>query len=48
MLNGATQHQDLGADHLDRRSTAVKAKRLVAQLKELDFQVELQCVAEAA
>jgi transposase len=48
MLNGATQHQDLGADHFDRRSTAVKAKRLVAQLKELDFQVELQSVAEAA
>jgi transposase len=43
-----TQHQDLGADHFDRRSTDVKAKRLVAQLKQLGFQVELQSVADAA
>jgi transposase len=48
MLKDGTVHQDLGADHFDRRSTDVKAKRLVAQLKQLGFQVELQPVAAAA
>ena len=33
MLKDWTQHQDLGADHFDSRSTDVKAKRLVAQRK---------------
>jgi transposase len=33
MLKDGTQHPDLGADHFDRRSNDVKAKRLVAQLK---------------
>src|SRR5271166_5812094 len=32
MLKDGTLHQDLGADHFDRRSTEIKAKRLVAQL----------------
>jgi transposase len=48
MLRDGTFHQDLGADHFDRRSTEVKAKRLVAQLAKLGFQVELQPLAQAA
>jgi transposase len=48
MLKDGTFHQDLGADHFDRRSTEVKAKRLVAQLTKLGFQVELQPLAQAA
>ena len=48
MLKDGTFHEDLGADHFDRRSTEVKAKRLVAQLAKLGFQVELQPLARAA
>jgi transposase len=48
MLKDGTEHQDLGADHFDRRSTDVKAKRLVAQLAKLGYDVELKPVAEAA
>jgi len=48
MLKDGTQHRDLGADHFDGRSTEFKAKRLVAQLKKLGFQVQLQPSAEAA
>jgi transposase len=48
MLTDGTLHEDLGADHFDRRSTEVKAKRLVAQLAKLGFQVELQPLARAA
>ena len=48
MLKDGTEHQDLGANHFDRRSTEVKAKRLVAQLAKLGFQVQLQPLAEAA
>ena len=48
MLKDGTLHQDLGADHFDRRSTEVKAKRLVAQLTKLGFQVELQPLPKAA
>lgn len=48
MLNDGTQHQDLGADHFDRRSNAVKASHHVAQLARLGFRVELQPVAQAA
>ena len=48
MLKDGTEHQDLGADHFDRRSTEVKTKRLVAQLAKLGFKVELQPLAEAA
>jgi len=48
MLKDGTEHQDLGADHFDRRSTEVKANRLVAQLVKLGFQVELHPLAEAA
>jgi transposase len=48
MLKNGTEHQDLGADHFDRRSTDLKAKRLVAQLSKLGFQVEIQPLADAA
>lgn len=48
MLKDGTEHQDLGADHFDRRSTEVKAKRLVAQLTKLGYGVELKPIAEAA
>jgi transposase len=48
MLKDGTVHQDLGADHFDRRSTELKAKRLVAQLTKLGFDVQLQPLTEAA
>jgi hypothetical protein len=48
MLKDGTQHHDLGAGHFDRRSTDIKAKRLVAQLTKLGFQVNLQPIKEAA
>jgi transposase len=48
MLKDGTEHQALGADHFDRRSTEIKAKRLVEQLAKLGYQVELQPIAEAA
>jgi transposase len=48
MLKDGTQHHDLGADHFDRRSTAVKANRLVSQLTKLGFNVKLKPLAEAA
>jgi transposase len=48
MLKDGTEHHDLGADHFDRRPAEIKAKRLVAQLAKLGFQVELQPIAEAA
>jgi hypothetical protein len=48
MLKDGTEHQDLGADHFDRRSTEVKAKRLVAQLTKLGYDVEVKPGAEAA
>jgi transposase len=48
MLNDGTGHQDLGAGHFDRRSTDVKARRLVSQLTKLGFQVQLQPLAVAA
>jgi transposase len=48
MLRDGTHHQDLGADHFDRRSNEVKARHHVAQLARLGFHVELQPVAQAA
>jgi transposase len=48
MLKDGTQHQDLGADHFDHRSTEIKAKRLAAQIAKLGFQVELRPLSEAA
>ncbi len=48
MLKDGTEHQDLGADHFDRRSNEAKARHHVAQLARLGFHVELQPVAQAA
>jgi transposase len=48
MLKDGVEHHDLGADHFDRRSTEVKAKRLVAQLTKLGFDVALQPLKKAA
>ena len=48
MLKGGVKHRDLGADHFDRRSADFKAKRLVAQLVNLGFEVALQPTEKAA
>jgi transposase len=48
ILKDGTPHRDLGADHFNRRSTEGQAKRLVAQLTKLGFQVQLQPRVEAA
>jgi len=48
MLKDGTSHQDLGADYFDRRSPEAKARRLVAQLSRLGFEVQLQPLAQAA
>jgi transposase len=48
MLKDGVEHHDLGADHFDKRSTGFKAKRLVAQLTRLGFEVALQPVEKAA
>jgi transposase len=48
MLKNGTEHQDLGADHFDRRSTEIKARRLAAQIAKLGFQVEIRPLPEAA
>ena len=47
-LKDGTQHQDLGADHFDRRSSEVKARHHVGQLARLGFHIELQPAAQAA
>jgi transposase len=48
MMKDGTQHQDLGANHFDHRSTEIKARRLAAQIAKLGFQVELRKLPEAA
>jgi transposase len=48
MLKDGTEHQDLGANHFDRRSVQIKARRLAAQIARLGFQVELRPIAEGA
>ncbi|MGC2203077.1 MAG: hypothetical protein WA633_23425 [Stellaceae bacterium] len=48
MLENDTRHHDLGADYFDRRSPEAKAKRLLAQLSRLGFEVTLQPLAAAA
>jgi transposase len=48
MLKNGTEHHDLGAEHFDRRSAAVKAKRLVRQLARLGYDVQLQPLPQAA
>jgi transposase len=48
MLKDGVKHKDLGADHFDRRSADFKARRLVAQLTSLGFEVTLQPIEKAA
>jgi transposase len=48
MLKDGTEHHDLGANHFDRRSTEIKAKRLASQIAKLGYQVELRPLPEAA
>jgi transposase len=48
ILKDGTEHRDLGADHFNRRSTEDQAKRLVARLTKLGFEVHLQRHTEAA
>ena len=48
MLKDGNQFQDLGADHFDRRSKEVRAKRLVVQLAKLGFDAKLTPLAQAA
>jgi hypothetical protein len=47
-VKNGTEHHDLGADHFDRRSTDIKARRLAAQIAKLGFQVELRKMPEVA
>ena len=48
MIKNGVEHHDLGPNHFDRRPNDIKAKRLVAQLGNLGFQVQLQPLAQAA
>lgn len=48
ILKDGTEYKDLGADHFNRRSKDVKAKRLVSQLASLGFDVEIKPFAAAA
>ena len=48
MLRDGTHHQDLGADHFDRRSSEAKARHHVAQLARLGLHAELRPAAQAA
>jgi transposase len=48
MLKSGTEHQDLGANHFDRRSVEIKAKRLAAQIAKLGYQVEIRQMPPAA
>ena len=42
MIKNGVAHQDLGANHFDKRATEIKVKRLVDQISKLGYQVELQ------
>ena len=42
MVKNGTLHRDLGAAHFDHHSSEAKAKRLLAQLAKLGYQVQLQ------
>jgi len=48
ILKDGAQLQDLGANHFDRRSTEIKAKRLAAHIAKLGYQVEIRPLPEAA
>jgi transposase len=45
MLRDGTEHEDLGADHFDRRDRTHAAKRLTRRLEQLGFSVELRPAA---
>ena len=45
MLKNGTPHRDLGADYFNRRPPEVQAKRLLARLAKLGFEVQLQPAA---
>ena len=47
MLKNGSLYQDLGPDHLDRRSKEVQARRLVSRLANLGYAVELTPVEPA-
>ena len=48
MLRDGTEYQDLGADHFDRRSKEARTRRLVNQLTDLGYTVEIKPLAVAA
>ncbi|HEY1432890.1 MAG TPA: IS110 family transposase [Stellaceae bacterium] len=48
MLKDGTAHQDLGANHFDRRPVEARVQNLVARLAKLGYQVQLQPLREAA
>ena len=48
MLKNGIFHNDLGADHFDRRSPQTKAAHLAKQIAKLGYQVTLQPAAHAA
>jgi transposase len=48
MLKDGTHHYDLGANHFEHRSAEIRAKRLVAQIAKLGFEVELRPLTQAA
>src|SRR5712672_1921125 len=48
ILKNGIEHHDLGASYFDRRPVELKAGRLVAHLKKLGFNVQLQPIPEAA
>ncbi|MGA9025812.1 MAG: IS110 family transposase [Steroidobacteraceae bacterium] len=48
MLKNGIFHNDLGADHFDRRSRQTKAAHLAKQIAKLGYQVTLQPAAHAA
>jgi transposase len=48
MVKKRVIHHDLGADHFDRRPSEIKAKRLVATLNKLGYEVEIKPLNVAA
>jgi transposase len=45
MIANGTFYQDLGADHFERRAKPTQAKRLVAKLQSLGYDVEIKILA---
>ena len=48
ILKDGTEHQDLGVQYFDRRSTQDKVDRLVAQIAKLGYKADLKPLSEAA